>query len=135
MKEYTKKDRNPSLQITVNAHHEHNFYSCLFLSEYDENDPSWFITSPGANVLHGRYESAKPFVEKIQRQQRAFLEEKLEERRELRQAIRERVSHDFDEKLKQHMTKFQPKVYSSISMRSHEMIIGLVFRYRPMCES
>uniref|UniRef100_A0A0R3RIE0 GLE1 RNA export mediator n=1 Tax=Elaeophora elaphi TaxID=1147741 RepID=A0A0R3RIE0_9BILA len=77
--------------------------------EYDENDPSWLITSPGANVLHGSYESAKPFVEKMQRQQRAFLEEKLEERRELRQAIRERVSRDFDKKLKQHMAKFQPK--------------------------
>ncbi|KAL3994053.1 GLE1-like family protein [Acanthocheilonema viteae] len=77
--------------------------------EYDEDDPSWFITSPGANVLHGRYESAKPFVEKIQSQQRAFLEQKLEERRELRQAIRERVLRDFDKKLKQHMAKFQPK--------------------------
>ncbi|EFO19781.1 hypothetical protein LOAG_08708 [Loa loa] len=77
--------------------------------EYDENDPSWFITSPGANVLHGRYESAKPFIEKMQRQHRTFLEEKLEKRRELRQAIREKVSRDFDEKLEQHMAKFQPK--------------------------
>ncbi|CAG9533293.1 unnamed protein product [Cercopithifilaria johnstoni] len=77
--------------------------------EYDENDPSWLITSPGANVLHGRYESAKPFVEKIQRQQRTFLEAKVEEQRELRQAIREKVLHDFDKKLKQHMAKFQPK--------------------------
>uniref|UniRef100_A0A915Q1L4 Nucleoporin GLE1 n=1 Tax=Setaria digitata TaxID=48799 RepID=A0A915Q1L4_9BILA len=77
--------------------------------EYDENDPSWCITSPGANVLHGRYESAKPFIEKIQRQERAFLEEKLEERRELRQIIREKVSHEFDKKLKQHMAEFQPK--------------------------
>ncbi|OZC11728.1 hypothetical protein X798_00908 [Onchocerca flexuosa] len=77
--------------------------------DYDENDPSWLITSPGANVLHGNYESAKPFIEKIQQQQRAFLEEKLEERRELRRKIREKVSRDFDEKLKQHMAKFQPK--------------------------
>uniref|UniRef100_A0A1I8EYM2 Nucleoporin GLE1 n=1 Tax=Wuchereria bancrofti TaxID=6293 RepID=A0A1I8EYM2_WUCBA len=77
--------------------------------DYDENDPSWFDTSPGANVFYDRYESAKPFVEKLQRQQRVFLEEKLEERRELRQAIRERVSHNFDERLKQHMAKFQPK--------------------------
>ncbi|VDK83971.1 unnamed protein product [Onchocerca ochengi] len=77
--------------------------------DYDENDPSWLITSPGANVLHGKYESAKPFIEKIQQQQREFLEKKLEERRELRQKIRERVSRDFDEKLKQHMAKFQPK--------------------------
>ncbi|MCP9261417.1 hypothetical protein DINM_004785 [Dirofilaria immitis] len=77
--------------------------------EYDENDPSWFITSPNSNVLHGKYESAKPFIEKIQSQQRAFLEEKLEERRELRQSIRERVSRNFDEKLRQHMAKFQPR--------------------------
>ncbi|KAK6113553.1 hypothetical protein QQG55_52115 [Brugia pahangi] len=77
--------------------------------DYDENDPSWFDTSPGANIFCGRYESAKPFVKKLHHQQRVFLEEKLEERRELRQAIRERVSHDFDEKLKQHMAKFQPK--------------------------
>ncbi|VDK76067.1 unnamed protein product [Litomosoides sigmodontis] len=77
--------------------------------EYDENDPSWCITSPGANVLQGSYESAKPFIEKIRRQQCAYLEEKVEERRELRQAIRERVLHDFDEKLKQHMAKFQPR--------------------------
>nr|CDP90840.1 Bm7792 [Brugia malayi] len=77
--------------------------------DYDENDPSWFDTSPGANIFYGRYESAKPFVKKLHHQQRVFLEEKLEERRELRQAIRERVLHDFDEKLKQHMAKFQPK--------------------------
>lgn len=77
--------------------------------EYDENDPSWWDTSPGMNALSGRYDSAKPFIERLQREEMAYLEKMVEERRARREIIRQEVFRDFSEKLKQHMAKLRPK--------------------------
>lgn len=62
------------------------------------------------NALSGRYDSAKPFIERLQREEMAYLEKMVEERRARHEVIRQEVFRDFSEKLKQHMAKLRPKV-------------------------